>query len=517
MKTQALALGAALGFLVAIAPSCGPTNCSAANCGGCCKDNKCVDKPNNSLNTTCGTSGNSCQDCSAMGSTCDATTFTCKVTGTGGGATGGGSAGGMGGGTAACDGCRLANGTCQPKGTSRQSNNICGANGETCHACAAPTPVCDMGVCIAPPKAVGDSCTADDECKGTLGPTAICKQQTAAGNFNYSGGTCTIPSCTASSCPMDSICINLPRVFGEEQAFCMKSNCGMSGTQGTCRSGYVCLGVSQAGDTACLVLDMFVNGAGANFDAVSIVGNPCTNNAACRAPTTGAPGAGGFCVTEYALLPDGGPRLLRDGGLSYSGFSQGYCSRDCRADNDCVSAPDEDFNANDSEAMCLPVSTTASSCLKACADPNLGRSGCRDSYVCEPLFLRDGGLYTYGVCQPACSFTDGGMNPGVTCGALDDGGAGGCDVRTGYCISESRDLLPNRPDGGTDGGAGGGAAGGGSAGGGAAGGGAAGGGAAGGGSAGGGAAGGGAAGGGAAGGGSATCHDGGAFVDGGCE
>ena len=108
MKIQALALGAALGFLVAIAPSCGPTQCTPANCDGCCKGTTCVAKPLNSNNTTCGTSGNMCQDCAATSTTCDSTTFTCGTGGVGGGAGGGGTAGANSGANSAAQAARRA-------------------------------------------------------------------------------------------------------------------------------------------------------------------------------------------------------------------------------------------------------------------------------------------------------------------------------------------------------------------------------------------------------------------------
>jgi hypothetical protein len=505
MKMQALALGAALGFFAAIAPSCGPTQCTAANCGGCCKDNKCVAKPDNSLNTTCGTSGGACQDCAALNTTCDATTFTCNVTGTGGGGAGGGGAGG----SAVCDGCKLANGLCQPRGSSRQNNNICGSNGETCKSCMAPTATCDNGVCIAPPKAVGDGCQMDADCQATLGPTAICKQQSLAGSITYPGGFCTIPSsCPQTPCPMDSVCLSLPRFFGEEASYCAKANCGAANTQGMCRSGWTCVGVG-GGNTACLptpvTTGMF------DPDVIEILGNPCTNNSQCRAPTPGAPGAGGFCSPEYLQLPDGGPRLLPDGGFRYTGNPGGQCLRDCRIDEDCTGDATEDLAAG----ICLPVSQTASTCLKGCNGPIQGQSNCRDGYICESLTQNDGGQLPTGYCDNRCDV------PGATCGNYADGGRRIC-FPNGYCDfgGGRQDAGPppvidaGVPDAGTDdGGAAGGAAGGGSAGGGSAGGSTAGGSA--GGSTAGGSAGGSTAGGSA--GGSATCPDGGAVQsDGGC-
>lgn len=515
MKIQALALGAALGFFAAIAPSCGTPQCSAASCDGCCgKDGKCVAKPNNTNNTTCGTSGNTCADCSATGTACDSITFACGTSGTGGGSAGG-AGGGTAGGAAGCDGCKIANGTCQPRGSTRQNSNICGSNGETCKACASPTSVCDNGVCVAPAKKVGDTCLADVDCQGSLGPTAKCKSSTLAGNATYPGGMCTIEGCGAAGtddCPMGSSCLNLPRIFGEERTACFANNCGASNTQGTCRSGYVCLG---SGTTFCLPLNMVDQNS--TPDTAATIGDPCTFNSDCRAPAPGAPGAGGACLPEVQRRADGGIVLQRDGGPTYTGNPGGQCTRDCRIDEDCTSDATENF----AEGLCLGVSQTQALCFKGCSAPLGGQASCRPDYVCEQLTQSDGGPLPTGVCEARCD------RLGQGCGNYTDGGARVC-FPNGYCDFPGRqDAGPPPPpvdagvaDAGTPdaGDVDAGSTGGGAAGGGAAGGGSAAGGSAGGGSAGGGAAGGGSAAGGSAGGGSATtCPDGGALLaDGGC-
>jgi hypothetical protein len=85
--------GAALGFLVSVAPGCGKT-CNASTCAsGCCDSNdKCQA---GALSSACGTNGAACQAC-AMGASCTAGTCS-NQTSTGGGSAGGGSAGGGGG------------------------------------------------------------------------------------------------------------------------------------------------------------------------------------------------------------------------------------------------------------------------------------------------------------------------------------------------------------------------------------------------------------------------------------
>ncbi|MCU0700427.1 MAG: hypothetical protein MUC96_28285, partial [Myxococcaceae bacterium] len=350
MKMQALALGAALGFLAAITPSCGMQTCSTANCDGCCQGTMCVKRPDNALNSTCGTSGNACVNCAASNTTCDATTFTCATGAAGGGTAGGGTGGGTAGGGTTCDGCRLANGTCQPRNTNRQNNNICGSNGDMCRSCVGTaTPVCDNGACIAPPKKVGDQCMQDSECQASLGTMAVCKRGTSvAGNFSYPGGHCTVENCGSQGtddCPMDSTCLALTGIFGEENTSCF-ANCTMPAN---CRTGWSCINIGSMAMPRGVCLPSEFASMDFQLDVGGVVGNPCANSAACRAPTPNAPGAGGFCVPEARQFPDGGIAPGRDGGPQFTSFVGGYCSRECRRDADC----DPNGDDNDRVAICI--------------------------------------------------------------------------------------------------------------------------------------------------------------------
>ena len=63
LNYKALTLGAVLGFMVAVVPSCGkaPVPCSPVNCDrGCCNAGVCVTSPANANNKTCGTAGLAC-------------------------------------------------------------------------------------------------------------------------------------------------------------------------------------------------------------------------------------------------------------------------------------------------------------------------------------------------------------------------------------------------------------------------------------------------------------------------
>lgn len=425
MKMKSLGLGIALGFLAVVSSSCSPQTCSTANCDGCCQGNMCVARPANGNNTTCGTSGNACVNCAASNSTCDSTTFTCG-TGTGGG-TAGGMAGGTGGGGVACDGCRLAAGTCVRRGMS-QNNNICGSNGDSCRACTGTaTPICANGVCVAQQKQVGSTCSGASGCE-TVAPTAVCKQrspQTMAQDVvQYPGGMCTIENCDparAASCPADSACAELP-VAIEPRTFCAPT-CADDAecTTKLGRSGYECWAFGPNRTSVCLPAQLLLVD---QYDpADNKVGRACDNNATCSGP----PEFGAGCFFPERRTPDGGIALGRDGGVQPTGFAGGYCSRDCTSDIDCVAGNMANYN----EAYCIGV------CVDSCTGLLSGQGSCRPGYVCDGIFTADGGVLRFmngdplpGFCWPNCN------NPGFECPVV----AQGSTTRrrclpSGYCES----------------------------------------------------------------------------------
>lgn len=370
MNVRALALGAMVGFVVAIAPACSPPKCGPSNCDGCCDaSGTCVKKPDNGLNTTCGSAGNACTDCSASGSTCNTTTNTCGNTG---GGTGGGSGGGTGGGNT-CAGCRLNTGTCVPP--SSQSPNNCGVNGDRCQACAAGQ-TCTNGTCMTPPPvvSVGSRCTMDSECQATLGAGSQCRQMTNAGAA-YQGGYCTLPCGTmAGQCPAGSTCVGGVEELGEGN-FCWK-NCSNPNTiGGACGTGYACYSLGS-GSGACWIYPTPPRDAGVPADKV---GQPCTADGECQNPPTN----GGVC-------------LARDYNYDWETLG-GYCSRNnCQDNADC---------AADGGAICLGFSDEEAACVQRCPDSSDGgQSTCRNGFICEPYFITsaDGGVRpsTDGYCVP---------------------------------------------------------------------------------------------------------------------
>jgi hypothetical protein len=385
---------------------------------GCCDAmGNCVQPPNNGNNTTCGFGGLACADCSANNQLCVG--FGC--TSPGGGSAGGGGAGGGGaggGGAMICDGCLLPNGSCAFRGTSQQNNNICGSNAQMCVSCVGAASVCSNGACVAPPATVGSPCASDASCQTTLGPTAVCKQQNLNGSITYSSGYCSIPRCAPSGfdlCPMGSACLNFPRIFSEEQTFCYATGCG---TSNPCRPGYLCFNLGGS-MTGCLPSDL--NNPSLTLDTTSVVGQACTFNSECRAPTPGAPVAGGVCLPELQRQVDGGIVQV-DGGPVFTGNPGGQCTRDCRIDEDCTSNGQENL----AEGLCLGVSQTLALCYRGCAGPNTGQSNCRPGYVCEQLRLSDGGTLSTGYCDGRCDL------PGSSCGTYTDGGTRAC-LPNGYC------------------------------------------------------------------------------------
>jgi serine protease len=78
----------------------------------------------------------------------------------------------------------------------------------------------------APPSAsvIGQPCTSSGQC----GSGGICAA-------NYPGGYCT-QECSTTSCPVGSDCYALT----DGSAYCFATCTGALGTQGSCRSGYVC-------------------------------------------------------------------------------------------------------------------------------------------------------------------------------------------------------------------------------------------------------------------------------------
>jgi hypothetical protein len=262
---RAIAFGAALGFVIAVVPSCGGSRpgtlpdggvfaaCNANTCPGCCDlAGNC--NMNGSSPDACGVGGKTCLVCK-LGQACAAvvvdgsTEHACRSGGTGGGTggTGGGSAtgggtgggtgvgggsaagggtggsaggssagGGTGGGTtAACSNVTCPNGCCnQVNGKCEvgTSNTLCGAGGLACT-------VCNTGS--------GQTCQ-NNACVGGLCDSISCSTGCCANNV------CTVP--TGSQCgARGSSCISCPGANPQcdlDAGMCLGGAGGGGGTGG---------------------------------------------------------------------------------------------------------------------------------------------------------------------------------------------------------------------------------------------------------------------------------------------
>lgn len=417
MNIRALALGTVVGFVVAFAPSCSPAKCGPQNCDGCC-DAKgvCTKKPNNNNNTTCGSAGNACVDCTATAGTC--ASGVCSGTGAGGGSGGGGGTTGGGGGTT-CTGCLLPNGsTCVPPQTSATNSVNCGLGGITCVACASGQ-LCNNGLCETPDAGaagLGAACTADSDCSITLTATdtqygirAYC-QKNALDLSKPTGQGIAFPQgfCTkrcgfeSTSCGTTGQCLIALGFLGHYENMCFKKCVGQS----DCRSGYAC---TQLSSTVNVCLPTQDDGglpdlvdAGPGFAGAS--GAACADDTACQPPSTGS------CITE----------VQTDGGMS--GFTGGQCTAECGA----VAA----FSSGDAwcgtGGVCNPYAYNVGDnkgplvlwqCDQGCLDVDGGANptACRTGYVC------DTGAQSYDNCVPNCN------NVAGFCGTKT------CNPTTGFC------------------------------------------------------------------------------------
>ena len=212
---KAFALGAALGLVVAVAPSCGSSAlaCDASTCSaGCCANGICL--AGTAVNA-CGKGGSACNTCST-GQSC--TAGSCGSTFTGGGQ--GGGSGGGGGTMVTCmmSQCKKDN-MCFP-GTAADS---CGTGGTACAVCTA-SQECKGNACVA--KVVDSGTPVVDSgtpitdagmnnCSPTTCPAGCClnnmcqngDQNSACGTSGIMCAVCTGQTCDRNACtstPVDA-------------------------------------------------------------------------------------------------------------------------------------------------------------------------------------------------------------------------------------------------------------------------------------------------------------------------
>ncbi len=376
MNFRAIALGTVIGFIVAVVPSCSSTKCAASNCPGCCDaKGQCVKSPNNGNNTTCGTQGNACVDCTKLATpTSCSSTFSC------------GAGGGTGGGSGTCDGCKLpSSGNCVSLANTSVVN--CGINGAVCQAC--PTSQqCNNGVCSGIDAGpilgyLGDPCTSDSQCnKGALsGGKGFCKKISVPGNLPYQGGYCTRRCTQSTECGgTDNKCAYFMGFTGELENICYKG-CASESDCRTPAYGCVNYGSPQKPYTFCTPL--LPDGGLNEYDAGP--GNYGGHTGACTTDSQCGPQPEFLCISD----------TLSDGGAS--GFTGGACTGDC-------SLGVLDAFCGDG-GTCYPYLATtdqrgplvAWQCGEKCFGN--GSLGCRTGYVCRVLVTDT----TEGTCVPNCA------------------------------------------------------------------------------------------------------------------
>ncbi|MHB8876056.1 MAG: hypothetical protein ACYC8T_20390 [Myxococcaceae bacterium] len=212
MSWRALALGAAIGFVVAFFPSCGqkqPARCLRSNCSGCCDD-----KLGCQAGTTpaaCGVGALTCQVCGANQSCVDGA---CR-SGSGGG--GGGSDGGTDGGGGDCSPSTCASGCCQT-GQCKPGNQFtaCGTGGTTCIQClsgySCQQNQCSNAVCATCSDALG-TCQPGNTaqfCGNDGGSCVNCPIPQTCQNGTCVGGACSAATCASGCCdPGTNTCVEV--------------------------------------------------------------------------------------------------------------------------------------------------------------------------------------------------------------------------------------------------------------------------------------------------------------------
>ncbi|MBL8920579.1 MAG: hypothetical protein JNJ54_17070 [Myxococcaceae bacterium] len=231
MNLKALSLGIAIGFALAVVPSCGTPagNCGPNNCTGCCNAGACV-TPDKLTDAACGSSGNACSNCTAMSQVCNMGTKSCFGGSTGGGSAAGGSAGG--GSTA---GGSTAGGSTGGGSTGGGSTAGGSAGGSVVRQ------PCDL--------ITNPTCPTGAEC--------------VLNDINGSAGTCIPGACSllAQDCAGNTKCMIIPVGDGGVERVCTPFTLGDAGTADngqcqlsvpdSCQRGAQCVGFQGGGTPTC--------------------------------------------------------------------------------------------------------------------------------------------------------------------------------------------------------------------------------------------------------------------------
>ena len=235
-------LGVVSGFALAVVPSCGAPPCGPQNCNGCCdSSNKCVPSSASNANTSCGTKGATCANCTSNNQVCNPVSFVCEAAmgtgggsatggGTGGGTTGGGTGGGTtGGGTGGGSATGGGTGGGTTGGGAGASCSVmsqnCTGPGESClYIDQNGNGRCFTGAC----DVVAQNCTTGtDKCTYVQSAPGVAGRACVPAGTKMPGEACG-PS--SDDCVKGSVCVN-----GKCSKYCYTdSNCGSA--QSVCAS-----------------------------------------------------------------------------------------------------------------------------------------------------------------------------------------------------------------------------------------------------------------------------------------
>ncbi len=216
-SVKAVVFGAVIGFVAALAPSCGSgtkvVRCSVSNCDGCCDDTgACLQ---GTSDTNCGSAAASCISCDT-GRSCLKLSADSTFGGrcNGGTGSGGGDGGTLGkdagvGDAGVCNPSTCANGCCNGSTCVTVTTTArCGANGAACTPCNAAN-TCVSGACTPCAGCVDIStgiCRQGSEmtaCGRTGGFCQTCDStqgQTCANGVCGGGATCNATTCPDGCC-----------------------------------------------------------------------------------------------------------------------------------------------------------------------------------------------------------------------------------------------------------------------------------------------------------------------------
>lgn len=410
------------------------STCNSTNCSGCCTGNTCDSY--GVSNNSCGQNAQTCDNCTAKGGVCDASSRTCvsgaqpdcdnKCKGASNGIGGTCETNGC---TGCCDGVQCLPGTLDAAcgGSGGECAN-CTGQGTTCNTstntCASCTPNC-AGKCAGASDGCGSACPTN-QCNGCCNGSscevgtahAVCGASgNACANCTASGSTCSSGTCVGGTCTpnCNSKCAGASDGCG--------STCPTTDCNSGCCSGSTCL--PGTSNTACGSIGLGTAKADGSCWPCSASYPSCdAATHTCKASTT---------PSECSGEPDG------------TSCSSG--NGECRNQSCCTGCWDG--------STCLPGATDEMNCgsdgelCTSCTGTNVCNSG-----VCGPasttcpggdLSACTGGVCVGGSCCKGCWYT--GSGGALKCqSSLDDNNCGlagascdtcksfeDCDATSGAC------------------------------------------------------------------------------------